>query len=317
VRSTRLVLFEGLPGSGKSSTAQAVERRLRDCGVPARWWYEEEKGHPVYIFHDAASLGQAVELFFSPEYPRAVEQALARWRAFARAAASEERVLLIDSCLLGYVTWTLHHVDAPMAEVERYLEALAEILAPLEPCLVLLRQDDVAASQERLARARGADWGEHAIDKAVASPYGRRLGLTGFDGMVRFWQDYRDRCDRLVDRLGMPMLRLDVSARDWPTYQTRVAALLDLPSPDDLTRYVGAYGPDGRVELEGDALVTSGVPELWQRCRLIRRQEATFEVESLPFRVSFEANRLGDVRRLRVEGRELMWRAVGGAYQRR
>src|SRR5687767_5330975 len=43
-----LVLVEGLPGCGKSTTAQFLARQLRRAGYRARWHYEEETPHPVF-----------------------------------------------------------------------------------------------------------------------------------------------------------------------------------------------------------------------------------------------------------------------------
>lgn len=56
MRATRLILIEGLPGSGKSTLAQFLAWALAHNGILCKWWYEEELGHPVYLFTDAASL---------------------------------------------------------------------------------------------------------------------------------------------------------------------------------------------------------------------------------------------------------------------
>ncbi len=56
MRTTNLVLIEGLPGSGKSMSGQRLTLQLDRLGVPARWWHEEHPGHPLYPFSDEASL---------------------------------------------------------------------------------------------------------------------------------------------------------------------------------------------------------------------------------------------------------------------
>ena len=80
VRQTRLVLFEGIPGSGKSTTGQFLARQLMDQGILARWWYEEEAGHPVWLFNDRDSLQHLLERLSSGDVSGVVSDALDRWR---------------------------------------------------------------------------------------------------------------------------------------------------------------------------------------------------------------------------------------------
>ncbi len=77
MRQTKLILVEGLPGSGKSTTAHALARLLAGRRVPVRWWYEEEINHPVYAFRDRASLRQVVDDLARGEYRRVIAAALA------------------------------------------------------------------------------------------------------------------------------------------------------------------------------------------------------------------------------------------------
>jgi thymidylate kinase len=48
--SAQLILVDGIPGSGKSVVAQTVARPMREADQPVRWSYEEELGHPIYLF---------------------------------------------------------------------------------------------------------------------------------------------------------------------------------------------------------------------------------------------------------------------------
>src|SRR5262245_7497728 len=115
-----LVLVEGIPGSGKSSTSQWLAGRLG-----GRWWYEEEAGHPIYVFDDAASLRRTVDDLAAGRHRSVVEAALAKWSAFA---PRQRRPLVLDGCLFGYLTWSLFWADAPDDEVADYVSAVGRRL---------------------------------------------------------------------------------------------------------------------------------------------------------------------------------------------
>jgi len=107
MRATKLILLEGAPGSGKSTLAQTLLRHLHHQGIAATWWYEEDVHHPLYIFHDEVSLRQVLDDLSGGHYRRVVAQALAKWQRFADDLRDAEGVVLLDSCLFGYLTWSL------------------------------------------------------------------------------------------------------------------------------------------------------------------------------------------------------------------
>ncbi|WP_018757709.1 hypothetical protein [Paenibacillus terrigena] len=43
----KLIMIEGLLGSGKSITGQKLASELRKNNVPAKWYYEDELEHPT------------------------------------------------------------------------------------------------------------------------------------------------------------------------------------------------------------------------------------------------------------------------------
>src|SRR5262249_31132645 len=50
--NTNLILVDGLPGSGKSTTAQLVWLQLVRSGYDASWFFEHQSSHPIYKYDD-------------------------------------------------------------------------------------------------------------------------------------------------------------------------------------------------------------------------------------------------------------------------
>ena len=49
----RLILLEGIPGSGKTTLTSRLCALLREAGTPCAAWLEGQSGHPVELEHHA------------------------------------------------------------------------------------------------------------------------------------------------------------------------------------------------------------------------------------------------------------------------
>jgi hypothetical protein len=45
--TTKLILIEGFPGAGKSTTTGHIGTRLQQHGVACRWFLEDDQPHPI------------------------------------------------------------------------------------------------------------------------------------------------------------------------------------------------------------------------------------------------------------------------------
>jgi hypothetical protein len=303
----QLIFVDGIPGAGKSVLAQLIARRMRQAGQPVRWWYEEELGHPIFVFHDMATLEEVAGHLFSGKHEKVLAAALDKWRSFA--AQTTDATVVADGTFFGYMTWCLLYLARPESEAFTYVSSIEEALAPLASSLIYLRQRDVAATLRNVVAVRGNDWAQRTIRKVVDSPYGRARGLEGFDGLARFWSDYQALEDRLFARLAITKLALDVTAGDWAQAEATAAAWLSLPhsmpiETDDFERYVGDYeaadGSHASVTLEGGNLRVRGLHQIWPGQRLVATGRDEFEVVSLPFTIRFS----GDA--MQVDGPDLL-----------
>lgn len=328
---TALILLEGLPGSGKSTLAHFLIRRLTEQGIAAKWWYEEEIGHPLYIFHDAASMQQVLDNLAAGNYRQVITAALAKWRQLSQALQTSDTVVILDSCLFGYLTWTLFPYDAPQQDIHAYLAEVARIIHDNDPCLVYLYQDDVTAALRKICARRGGGTADRLIRNATESAYGKHHGLQGFSGMASLWRDYRAVTDDAFARITIPKLAIENSAGDWVSYQRTVLQFLGLPdaafidSPvQHANRFAGEYYAqmdDAEasciVLCENGELLLDRLPLVWPRNRLVPIAQNAFAVESLPFTVLFEEDAPGEVVRMIVTGSALFSGTVDNIFRKK
>ncbi|GHO67936.1 hypothetical protein KSC_068280 [Ktedonobacter sp. SOSP1-52] len=328
MQKTQLILIEGISGSGKSTLAQFLAHTLIRSGIACRWWYEEEKGHPLYVFHDRASLQDTVNNLSTGHYQKVIDAALEKCKEFTQAIQSSENIVILDGCLFGYLTWSLFPLDIPDAEIQRYLSQVEQIIEPISPSLIYLYQQDIAQALGKICQRRGSETRAWLMTQATQSFYGKRRGLQGFGGMVTYWKDFQILIDDAFARFNGSKLALENSAGDWKTYERTVLDFLDLPIEEDVAavspsaqeRLVGIYHfEEGscHVFLEKDQLMVDGIPLIWQRTRLIPRDHNVFAVESLPFIVTFEEDTHGNITGMRATGPELLHGTVERLYVRK
>jgi len=330
MRNAKLILIEGIPGSGKSTLAQFIAHTLARQGIAGQWWYEEEKDHPLYVFHDQASLLHTIDALSSGRYREVMAAALEKWQAFAQKLQSSEAVAILDGCLFGYLTWSLFPLDIPAEEIQSYLSQIEQIIQPIHPCLIYLYQQDTAQALEKICARRGDETRSRLIAQATLSTYGQQRGLQGFDGMVKYWKDFRVLVEAAFSHFDASKLALENSARDWHTYEQNALDFLDLPAQEEahvplshLERFVGTYifeNNEGQqsclVQIENDHLIVDGMPQVWQRTRLIPRSRNEFTVASLPIQVIFEEDTDGVISSMRASGPELLFGTVDCLFVR-
>lgn len=115
------VLVDGIPSSGKSVLAQTIARRMCANHQLVRRCYEEELHHPIFLFHDLATLEDVnMELFWG-DHQQFVSRSLDKWRRFAVEQQRSTAMTVVDGAFFGYLTWVLHYLDRPHNEAFAYL----------------------------------------------------------------------------------------------------------------------------------------------------------------------------------------------------
>jgi len=307
--SHKLIIVEGLTGSGKSIMAHFIARQLRYHGVDANWMHEGALPHPLTI-----DVESTIEAFMA--------DALDLWQGFVDQIAPSDTVMVVEACLFNLLIESLFTHDVAQPDILSYGVTLQEIIRPLRPVLVYLTQRDVPAALERNFRDRGAGFQEFVIGYATGTPYARARGLRGYDGMVVFWRDFVALTDELFDRYTIAKHRIENSAGEWERYNRQVMDFLSLPTLDEpavsaeqARRLVGTYRDkeQGRafpVVYEKGKLLTNFFETVWTR--LIPDGKGAFYTAGWYFEIRFEQDRTGAVKRLLIGGRDVDYLALVG-----
>ena len=157
MNQTRLILVEGLPGTGKTTISAWIYRRLKRKGVPARVLLEDDPDMPGDWIIDADRHMPVQEY---------AHRMLKLWQQWA-GNYTGEGVLILDCAFLQNPLNEMMFRGASDAQAGAYVRAVAAILQTLNPVCVYLRRESPEASIAFAKAAKGAGWSSR-VDKALA-----------------------------------------------------------------------------------------------------------------------------------------------------
>ncbi|MBP3656561.1 MAG: hypothetical protein J6K32_07695 [Clostridia bacterium] len=232
----QLFIVEGLPCSGKSSTSAFAASLLEGRG-DVRFVDEGTGDHPAdYEFHALAPAGlvsdRAEIVPLSRFTGRLLEQLLPykiydglpweaerpvmldKWRQFVRACPGS--AVYVFNCVLlqNPMCETMMRFGFPEETSMRYIREIAQIIRPLHPVVIYLKNTEIAASVHRAAQDRPG-WLDAVIPYHVNGGYGRQTGAAGFEGYIRCLEERQARELRILSALPVQTLILDNPQRDW------------------------------------------------------------------------------------------------------
>lgn len=246
---TPMILVEGVPFTGKSTTSEYIATQLDLNRYPAHW-VPEGMMLQHYFPHVLAVLKQQQTISETVLW--------AEWSAFVAAALAAPTTFVVDSALSYAAVYPLLMADRPVAAIHAVLRQIAELCVPLQPRVIHLVGD-----VEQLVPAsiieRGEGWREHLVGQAEASPYQRARGRSGVAGATSFMHDAQLLLRAILAPDDWPTLTLDVTVPNWAAHRRAILAFLkldELPihhpelARSVLQSYIGAYAPEDSEQSE-------------------------------------------------------------------
>lgn len=361
--SSKLIIVEGLPGSGKSTIAQFIAHQLQGNNIKAQWYYEVGLYHPLEFcsvacldrkdyeellnkYSDFRSILEAeaekkynkyfykyIEL--QRKYKGIIPEGLIeqlegldvensnvesymdlkgkKWEEFSKKIDSSEEITVIESSLFQGPIVTMLLSNKPREEIKKYVSKLLNTVKGYNPTLIYLYEKDVENSIKKILEFRGADFTEYIVTMVCESSYGKSKSLTGIEGAIEFFREYRSIGDELYDELGINKVDIENSEGIWDKYKEDILKFLKVKHLEDgavpcdiLENYVGTY-LNGEIQRKIPVVLEKGrlffyINETYKE-RLIPIYNNSFHIEASTLDAIFLKNESGKVDRLVIGGR--------------
>lgn len=262
---SRLYIVEGMPCCGKSTTARHVADRLKKAGrrtvcvdegggdhpadyefsayvreeeIPLfqkdlqdkiRAWGEPGRGGyilPLGRF-GGAELERLLPYKIYDGLPWEAERPLMldKWEAFAREA--EQDAVYVFNCvfLQNPMCETMMRFGLSLNQSLAYISEIAERIAPLDPAVIYLKNEDIAQTVRRTEKERPG-WLEGVTAYHVNGAYGRSISAQGFPGYIACLEERQRRELEILARLPVRSLVIQNPQRDWAGAYERIDGFL-------------------------------------------------------------------------------------------
>lgn len=186
---TNLIIVEGLPGSGKSTTAAMIGNELGKKGKKVIC-VDEGQEHPAdYADYDF------------PDFETERMKILEKWRSFTKN--SDKNTVYVFNCIFlqNPMCETMMRFGMDEAASQNYISEISEIIKPLFPVIIYIDQSDVKKAIDRVIDERGNDWLNAVIDYHTSQGYGKENNLFGYAGYIKCLEERKIRELKILQAL--------------------------------------------------------------------------------------------------------------------
>ena len=212
-----LLFIDGLPGSGKSTAAEAVG----GCLSNSRVFAETAPDHPLLV----AAPDQMGAAFAGIHAVHSVDSFAAaahgKLESFLESAGRDV-LYVFESHPIQSTVRVLFQLDAPQATILQFWSDLQNRLALVQPRLIYFQESDPLQAIKEINRLRGPAWESYLIESFKHTPWMQARALSGLEGAEQMFVAYANLVDQLAGLWRFPMLKLPARPEN---YQARTDAL--------------------------------------------------------------------------------------------
>lgn len=225
---TKLIVIDGLPGSGKTTTAEWLTKHLEQQNI--RVWYlpEYDTAHPLWWYRYWDSSDYLTPDFDNIPIETFIETSLIKWRSFVDSIHESDQQVLAESVFFQDAAAMFLMGGAAPARLKGYAREVQLIIQDLDPVLIYFRQKDVSNALQRICAVRGRDFENDLVENMESFPYLKSRNLKGLVGVAALWQDIQELTAPLFDEYKIRKLAVDVSEGNWIAYRQRIINFLEL-----------------------------------------------------------------------------------------
>jgi hypothetical protein len=204
-RIPKLILVDGLPGTGKSTLSQEISLQLRANGIEAALYFESQLDNPLRpLGYLSCSTGMDL-----------IELSLKHWSKLFRKLEDSDSITLIDGGLFQNSIRFFFHNELPYDAIVHYATRIERYLNDLDGVAFYLTHHDVAALWKSTVTNRGEGFANSVCNYIENTKLSRIYNSEETDKAVSFFSHYQALCNKIFKELNVCKCQIDISSNNW------------------------------------------------------------------------------------------------------
>ncbi len=216
-----MILVDGIPGSGKSTTAYYLERFCRAAGLDARWYHELEADNPLFS-------EEYIETRTIDNADQFIKETLQKWKNLVDRIKNSKTIYIIEGYLLQGTVGALFDNAVEEAVIKDYADQVATILKEIKPSVIYFSPENVYQNLLDLVQIRDPEWIRSRGKSIISSKYAMKHKLSGYEGWVEMLTKRAKLADKIVEAFHFSSLVLDSTGKHWGAYLDRISDFVGL-----------------------------------------------------------------------------------------
>lgn len=229
--NTKLILVEGPPGSGKTTTTRILTEDIAVAGLKCRGITEWQPDHPISIGDDL-NLKEVVNSLLTKK-----NEILNKWEDFSRNHYTRKTIAVMESRFWQTGVMLMFAAGYPVEQVFQYSQQIIERIYRLNPVLIYLVIEDYQdfidlmiplKEQEWSQAGNPGTWIQHVYDAFNSQQWLKERNLKDLEGIMAFMEEWKIICENLYSQFPFPKIKIYDSYKNWDLSLTQIRKFLEL-----------------------------------------------------------------------------------------
>jgi hypothetical protein len=278
----KIILLEGIPGSGKSTNARFLSIQLERNGHKSILFLETTADHPIFLKNEIIDPNEWMESY------------LANWNRFLNEKSHEGSVIVMESVLFQSPILNLLNKDIDRERIQFFIEELSLLLSNHEASLIFFYQEDsMSAINDMIESRGGSQFLTQKYEEFKDEKYYRNRDSQGPELHLAFLKEYADISKDVINKVKINVLAIENSRKEWTLYENQILGRYNLTRildpyvyEDDLNKFTGIFR-NNEMNFNVQIEVKDGHLYIFGNRRLKCRMKNTFYLDDMSVEVTF------------------------------